>query len=654
MKSNFKEMICNLFARISYGKKDLIISNLNRQLEEENKRFEILSKAINDAIWDWNVTDGSIQWNHALFSIYGYDEKKTPYDFDSWAGNIHPKDKEEVLNHLKTTFAQQTSSWNCIYRYRCFNGNYKYTYDRAYVVYEALEPVRMIGAMQDIDERMIALQEIEKLSLVASKTDNLVIITDADEKIEWVNQGFTTRTGYALNEIMGKTPRILQGSETDKSTLSRMRKSIQNGQSVTEELLNYAKDGTRFWLKVNINPVFDEAHNLIKFVAVETDITLLKEYEKQITSIALDLTNLIATANAPVFGLDRNGYINEWNNRAAELTGFERNEIYGKKLVDELVHQNHRAEIENKLKDVYNGKPLSNLELPLVTKDQKQIVILLNATPRKNSTEEIESVFLVGQDITEFAQYRQSLEERVKERTEELQIALRKEKELVTIKSRFASMVSHEFRTPLSTISVSANHVKKYQSRLQPQDIDTKMEIIQAQVNYMTHLLEDILTIGKNESGKILISKKKVHLGNLIKGIKEDVENQFRNTHTVHAEINLTNPEIFSDADLLRNIFVNLLSNGIKFSPSKYDVFLNVGEGLSSVVFTVRDEGIGIPPEDQERIFSPFDRGTNVSTIAGTGLGLSIVKKAIDLIGGSIQLKSKPGAGSIFTVTIPK
>ncbi len=654
MNLNYKKKIQDIMKGLfSNSRKDIMINSLNRKLEEGNKKFEILSRAINDAIWDWNVLDGAIEWNHGLYSIYGYNEKIIPHTFDVWVNNIHPEDKDEVVNQIKETFAKVKANWNSIYRYKCFNGNYKFTYDRGYVVYEGDQPVRMIGAMQDIDERMIALREIEKLSLVASKTDNLVIITDEHEKIEWVNQGFIKRTGYLLHEIIGTTPRILQGVETDRAALNRIRESIEKGQSVTEELLNYGKDGSKFWLKININPVFDAAHKLVKYVAVETDVTLQKEYEKKITSIALDLTNLIATVNAPVFGLDRNGYVNDWNNRAAELTGFHKSEIFRKKFIDELVPKTHRLAVQEKVNEVYDGKPLSNLEVPLLTKEQKQIVILLNATPRKNAMEETESVFFVGQDITEFTQYRESLEEIVKERTEELQTALKKEKELVTLKSRFASIVSHEFRTPLSTISISANYIKRYRKRLEQEAIDKKLDIIESQVNHMTHLLEDLLTIGKNESGKIQVSKNKMDLRHLVNSIKEDVENQFKNTHKVQCKVDLLQPEICSDGHLLQNIFINLLSNAIKFSPGKNEVFLNVHGDSSSITFDIRDEGMGIPMEDQERIFLPFDRGTNAAAIAGTGLGLSIVRKAIDLLDGSITVKSDPGEGSVFSVTIP-
>lgn len=622
-------------------------------LNDGNIRFDILSKAINDAIWDWNMIDGALRWNHGLFDIYGYNPDEEPHHIATWKSNIHPDDREAIITSLEETFSKRINNWTGLYRYRCRNGNYKFTYDRGYVLYGESGPVRMMGAMQDIDERMVALREIEKLSLVASNTDNLVLITDPEEKIEWVNQAFVKRTGYSLPEIIGQTPRFLQGPDTDRAVLDRIRLGVSRQESVTEEILNYTRDGSRFWLRLNINPVFDAANKLVKFVAVETDITLQKEYEKRITAIATDLTNLIETANTPIFGLDRDGRINEYNHRAGEILGYTKEEVIGHNFLEKVVGSDSRQLIGEKISEVYNGTPFGNLEVPMITRGGKQVIILLNATPRKTSHDEIENLFLVGQDITEFTRYRRLLEERVKERTQELQAALKKEKELVSIKSRFASIVSHEFRTPLSTISLSANHIRKFRSRLKPEDIDKKLDIIQEQVGHMTQLLEDVLTIGKSEAGKIEISRKKVDLVALIGAIKEDVVNQFRNTHRIEDRLELSQTEIFSDEGLLRNVLVNLLSNAIKYSPGKSVVFLDARESGPQLEITVRDEGIGIPEADHERIFSPFDRGTNVSAIPGSGLGLSIVKKAVDLIGGSIEFTSAPGKGTTFTVTLP-
>lgn len=134
---------------------------------------------------------------------------------------------------------------------------------------------------------------------------------------------------------------------------------------------------------------------------------------------------------------------------------------------------------------------------------------------------------------------------------------------------------------------------------------------------------------------------------------KGEVEGYFGKSHVVKCTLSFTEKEIQTDEGLLRNIFINLIGNGVKFSPGKPTVFLNVTESNGGIRFDIKDEGIGVAGDDLERIFEPFDRGSNAGAIPGTGLGLSIVKKAIDLLGGTITVSSKLHEGSVFSVFIP-
>ena len=511
----------------------------------------------------------------------------------------------------------------------------------------------MIGTMQDIDDRMIALAEIERLSLVASKTDNLVIITDGEEKIEWVNDAFIKRTGYSLQEVLGKTTRILQGPETDPVAVERISKRIQNHESIDEEILNYTKSGKPFWVKNTINPVFDDANKLARCVVVQTDMSAHKEYQNKITTIARDLSDLIENANAIILGVDANGLVNEWNNQAIITTGYEKNDILGKELISYIVEPNKRDEANKKIQFVLQDNHLTHQEFEITKKNGSNNILLLSATPRRNSVGAIVGIIAVGQDITELTEHRKSLEEKVMLRTEELNIALAREKELSTVKTRFASMVSHEFRTPLSTIRLSVNHIKRYKNRLTPESIDHKINTVLQQVDHMSHLLEDVLTLGKTHDVKIRVDKSTVDIVAFCHNIKSEVEGFFGKSHIVKCSLGFTEKEIQTDEGLLRNIFINLIGNGVKFSPGKPTVFLNVTELKGSISFAIRDEGIGIALGDLERIFEPFDRGANAGAIPGTGLGLSIVKKAVDLLGGTITVSSKINEGSVFTVVIP-
>lgn len=627
------------------------IEALENAIQAISRKYEILSRATNDAIWDWDIQTDQIEWSQGLHSIYGHTENTTSRIM--WIDNIHPLDKQDVLQGLTESIRDQKLNWSAIYRYRCANGKYKYTYDRAYVVYENAVAMRMIGAMQDIDERMLALHEIEMLSLVASKTENLVIITDAHEKIEWVNEGFVKRTGYTLQEVIGKTPRFLQGPETGREALDRVRASIIHGESCAEEVLNYTKHGEKFWIKMNINPVFNEYNQLHKFVAVETDVTVHKEYERNIVAIALELSSLIENANAVIIGVDENGLVNEWNKQAALVTGYAKNNLIGKKLIDFVEGEKRQQVVKKYVAHVLSGNSIELTEFEIINAKGERDMLLLSATPRKNASGKIVGLIAVGQDITELTTYRHSLEKKVAERTEELNRSLEKEKELAALKSQFASTVSHEFRTPLSTIKVSVNHIRKYKARMSDSDVNTKIDVVLKQVEHMTHLLEDVLTISRAEGTKIQIAQLPVVIIEFFETLKDEVERMNKETHTVKLHFDMQQPVLHTDPDLLRNIFINLLNNAIKFSPDKTVVHLKVSQHYKEWRVRVQDEGIGIPAEDAQKIFEPFYRAPNATVIHGTGLGLSIVKKAVDLLGGTIDVSSTAGEGSVFSVTIP-
>lgn len=631
--------------------KDQQIKILESALLAISRKYETLSKATNDAIWDWDIQADSMEWNHGMYTIYGHHDKTIQRT--EWINNIHVEDRQDVLDRLDKAFHEHKLNWSAIYRYKCANGIYKYTYDRAYIVYNNTTPIRVIGAMQDIDERMLALHEIEKLSLVASKTENLVIITDANENIEWVNEGFVRRTGYTLQEVLGKTPRILQGPGTSRPVLDKIKASIARGESCTEEVLNYTKHGDKFWIKLNINPVFNEFNVLHKFVAVETDVTVHKEYESKITSIALELSSLIENANAVIIGVDENGLVNEWNKVATVVTGYAKHELIGKKLTDFVSGTARQKIVDRHIQHLLRGNTIDLRQFEIQNRNGERNIFLLSATPRFNTNGKIVGLIAVGQDITELTEYRQSLEKKVTERTKELNNLLEKEKELASLKSQFASTVSHEFRTPLATISISANHILKYRNRMTSPEVDAKLAVVLKQVEHMTHLLEDVLTISRTQAPKIKIIRKSVLLVEFFETLKGEVERMNNETHEINLKFSIFQNEIFTDPNLLRNIFVNLFSNAIKFSPDKTVVQVHVTQNKKEWSVSVQDSGIGIPEDEVKKIFEPFHRASNASVIQGTGLGLSIVKKVVNLLGGEIQVKSHEGKGSIFCVTLP-
>ena len=405
--------------------------------------------------------------------------------------------------------------------------------------------------------------------------------------------------------------------------------------------------GRSFFFEVTYHPIVNETNNTSQICVVSREITHEKTFERKTIDLVNELSNLIENANAMIFSVDSREYVTEWNRECVNTTLYEKNDVLAQK-VDAIVDPAFQERLREIVSCVLKGESISNQELGIRKKDGTIVKVLANATPRSNASKNVVGVLFVGQDITELSNYRESLEKKVKDRTEKLKMALEKEKEFVDLKNRFVSVASHEFKVPLSSISSAVNSIKNH-AKLSAQDID-KLNNIEKQTGYMRGLLDDILSLKKGETNQLKPNYSKVELVMFLSKIIHEVLDSTHHTHAVVPDFEEDSIDIEADEKLLRNIFVNIISNAIKFSPDARQVDLHVKKVDNSAIITVKDYGIGIEEKDITRIFEPFNRGSNVANIKGTGLGMSIVKKAIETMNGSLTLQSKPGSGTAITV----
>lgn len=624
-------------------------------LREYNDRYEILSKATNDVIWDFDVVNNLMSFNHGMKSVFGYNDLDIATGIAWWEGHIHEHDRQRIIDAIDEAIKKGSRTWEFFYRYRDARGDYRHIHDRGYIVYaKEGHAVRMIGTMQDITNQTLYLEEIKKLSLVASKTDNSVVITDAQWKIEWVNDGFVRLHGYQLDEIKSLNLfKFMEEVNPDSNIFSRLLDKLIRLESADEELIFLTKSGDKFWARLSITPVLDDKKELEHYVAIISDITSQKEYEKGITSLANELASLIENANVPIMSIGVDRTVLDWNRVSTNLFGYSREEILGTRLFEEMLTRKDQKRFDKMIEQVLLGEPVGNFEIPIISRNKKRINLLMSASPGKLGDEGLENVIIVSQDITELNEYKLGLEKKVEERTRDLNLALQKEKELVEMKSRFVSIASHEFRTPLTSISMASGFIRKYKKKLESAEIDKKLDNIEKQVRHMAYLLDDVLMIGKSEAGKIQVKWSALPFKNLFENLAVEVMNSTRRTHRINLSLESAHKSFLSDEGLMRNIVINLLNNAIKFSPNAKEVDFTVTCQENEMVLMVRDYGIGIPEEDVGKLFEAFYRGKNVTSISGSGLGLSIVKKATELLGGDVKLKSKIGIGTEITITLP-
>jgi len=376
------------------------------------------------------------------------------------------------------------------------------------------------------------------------------------------------------------------------------------------------------------------------------------------------------------------------NNFLLALFGYEdQNELIGKKIETLIPMRYHSNHVHQRDHYIENPKPRPmglGKDLFAIKKDGSEFPVEISLS--NYSTEEGSFTIAFVSDIAKRKEFEHAidlqrqeltvtnakieelnneLEGKVELRTKQLQEtmlqlevskdeltkALSKEKELSDLKSRFVSMASHEFRTPLSTILSSASLVAKYTEATEQEKRNKHIHRIKSSVSNLTSLLNEFLSIGKIEDGKIIAHNVEFNIKEMISALCSEIEGiakhnqQFDYRHS-------GNETVISDPVLLRNVLTNLLSNAIKFSSEGGLIEIASTVTANSIELRVKDNGMGISADDQEHLFERFFRGTNVTNIQGTGLGLHIVGKYIELLDGEIEFKSELEKGTEFIITL--
>lgn len=377
------------------------------------------------------------------------------------------------------------------------------------------------------------------------------------------------------------------------------------------------------------------------------------------------------------------------NPAAEKMFGYNADEIIGQPIeglipdryqekhvkLREGFHQHPQNRVMGHGRDLY-GRKKDGQEFPVEVslsfykKDGELFVIafVVDITTRKKTEQEMFEQQQQLQRITVSLQdLNRDLEQKVEERTtilrealqklensqKETQEALQKEKQLNEIKSRFMSIASHEFRTPLSTVLSSASLLSKYTSTDDQHKRERHIEKIKSSVRSLNAILEDFLSLGKIEEGKISIHIEQFDVEEFMFSIIEEMTPLLKTNQHLSVDQNSVMTAV-SDKRLIKNILVNLITNAIKFSDEGTTININISGSEQQICFEVIDKGIGIPKDEFNHLFSSFYRARNAINIQGTGLGLHIVKRYLDLLNGEITVETEVGKGSKFTVYIPQ
>jgi PAS domain S-box-containing protein len=247
------------------------------------------------------------------------------------------------------------------------------------------------------------------------------------------------------------------------------------------------------------------------------------------------------------------------------------------------------------------------------------------------------------------------LKEEISERKnveDELRKVLRKEQELGDLKSKFVSIVSHEFRTPLTIISSAAQILNKFKKKFTEKEQNEYTNRILKTVDFLTDLMDNVIFIGRSDTNNIKLITNEFDFANFCKSVVQDFELSLGDSRVIEFNNSCNRTMINTDEKALRHILVNLLSNALKYSPKEYPVKVDIDNDNEVFFLSVSDKGIGIPQEDQMRIFDQFYRASNVGDISGTGLGMSVVLRSLEILGGSIEVDSTIDVGTKFLIKL--
>lgn len=479
---------------------------------------------------------------------------------------------------------------------------------------------------------LLRAEESSRLAHIVARTSNAVILTDVEGRVDWVNEGFTRITGYTLGEVKGEKPGdVLQGAGTDAATVARMHAHLLRGEGFREEVLNYHKNGTCFWLDIEVQPLRSDKGELTGFMAIESDITERKRAELALHETRTFLETVIDSLPVMLFVKDAKDLRFVTFNRAGEeLLGLSRGQLLGKSDYDLFPREQADFFVERDREVLAQGKRLEIPEEPIDTPDGLR---LLHTIKVPINDAEGRPAYLLGisTDITE----RNKIER---------------------IKSEFISTVSHELRTPLTAIRGSLGLVSGGAAGALPDKAKELLDIAYKNSERLTALINDLLDVEKIESGRLRFELARHGVASLVE--QAITANQaYAAMLGVHVQVSgaLPEAEVNVDAGRFLQVMANLLSNAAKFSPPSGKVEVSVVAGTHAVRVSVSDQGEGIPSSFRDRIFQKFSQADSSDTRAkgGTGLGLAITKSLVERMGGHIGFESRGGGGTTFFFELP-
>ncbi len=509
--------------------------------------------------------------------------------------------------------------------------------------------------------------------LLESVENCAIYLMDLSGRVIGWGRGAEQLLGYTKAEIIGRQASVFYPAE--EVALGKPEQDLQTAKKtgrLEQKALCVRKNGTAFQANIVITVLQDEKGNPVGFGSISR--TIAKENKtEEVQRLNEELENRLQKSQTEILDYkhaldesaivaitDQKGIIHHVNKNFCNISKYSREELIGQdhRIINSGYHS--KEFIRNLWVTIANGR-IWRGELKNKAKDGSFYWVDTTIVPFLNEQGKPYQYLAIRSDITQrklaeeqLYKINEELESKIRERTFELTEALEREKELGEMKSRFVSLASHEFRTPLSAILSSTSLLEHYTDPEHGDKRRKHIERIKSSIKNLTDILDDFLSLDKLEQGKVEAKNEDFNLREFMEDVIEDMSGVLkRKSQTIRFEYQ-GEEIIHQDKKILRNILLNLLSNAVKYSPEEKEIQVIAHVQREPLSISVRDEGIGIPPEAQKELFGKFYRASNAAHIQGTGLGLNIVKRYIELLSGAIEFCSEEKKGTTFTIYIPR
>ncbi|WP_339714181.1 PAS domain-containing sensor histidine kinase [uncultured Kriegella sp.] len=488
-------------------------------------------------------------------------------------------------------------------------------------------------------------------NLLSEGVSEGIIVVNTKQIITATNSSTEQMFGYDKNELIGKhldtliPKRYLKNHGHHVENFVKKSEKRQMGHG--RDLHGIRKNGEEFAVEAGLNPF--ELFGSTYIMALVIDITERKTRERELSHWA----RIFDESLNEIYVFDAESYhFTNVNKEAQRNIGYSMEELETMTPVD-IKPELNKSEFKNLIAPLLNGqKQKLKFETIHGRKDGSTYPVEVHLQP--SAVGDKNAFVAIILDITERKNYTQKLEKTVEERTKQLREALIKEKELNELKTRFLSLVSHEFKTPLSAILTSVTLLGKYNLTEQQEKRDKHVTTIRNKVKYLDTILNDFLSVERLESGKVNYKIEDFPLSKIVNEVIYNANMLLKNGQRIQYPEIIDDLLITFDEKTLELVLSNLIHNAIKYSPEDSTINILIEEDNDKLWLKIVDQGIGIPKSDQKHIFNRYFRAENAVLTQGTGIGLNIAKQHLENLGAALDFSSEVNKGSTFIVKIPK